>query len=415
MRENETRQEQEKRFAGKTQNRNTEAAGSGKRKRRPQSAAKKDLKNNAQKAATPEGQRNTGQTSKRKKQASIPICGKNKSAPAAPQSRRDSRKTAQSGGGQKNGNRRGARKGPPKIHDDYDDIRSYGGRYLQLPDYDELETATLSSAGLLSPSVDKSVNPKEPDTAPIVISDDQAPVAGRNAVRELLRSGRSIDKLFVKVGQREGSLVAIVAEARKKHIPISEVAQEKLDQLARGANHQGVVAVAAEKEYTDIDGILDIAAQRGELPLVVIADSIEDPHNLGALIRCAECAGAHGVIIPRRRSAGLTPVVSKASAGALEHLAIAKVPNIAQTVTELKKRGLWVFVAEAGGTAYYDADFQVPAAIVFGSEGAGVAKTVCEKSDFTVSIPMYGKVNSLNVSTAASVILCHAARMQHGK
>ena len=286
---------------------------------------------------------------------------------------------------------------------------------MQLPDYDELETATLSSAGLLSPSVDKSVNPKEPDTAPIVISDDQAPVAGRNAVRELLRSGRSIDKLFVKVGQREGSLVAIVAEARKKHIPISEVAQEKLDQLARGANHQGVVAVAAEKEYTDIDGILDIAAQRGELPLVVIADSIEDPHNLGALIRCAECAGAHGVIIPRRRSAGLTPVVSKASAGALEHLAIAKVPNIAQTVTELKKRGLWVFVAEAGGTAYYDADFQVPAAIVFGSEGAGVAKTVCEKSDFTVSIPMYGKVNSLNVSTAASVILCHAARMQHGK
>ncbi len=209
--------------------------------------------------------------------------------------------------------------------------------------------------------------------------------------------------------------MTIVAEARKKHIPISEVAQEKLDQLARGANHQGVVAVAAEREYTDIDGILKIAAQREELPLVVVADSIEDPHNLGALIRCAECAGAHGVIIPRRRSAGLTPVVSKASAGALEHMAIAKVPNIAQTVMELKKRGLWVFVSEAGGTPYYDADFRVPAAIVFGSEGAGVAKTVREKSDFTVSIPMYGKVNSLNVSTAASVILCHVARMQHGK
>ena len=151
------------------------------------------------------------------------------------------------------------------------------------------------------------------------------------------------------------------------------------------------------------------------MPLVVIADSIEDPHNLGALIRCAECAGAHGVVIPKRRSAGLTPVVSKASAGALEHMAIAKVPNIGQAVTELKEKGLWVFVSEADGIPYYETDFCVPAAIVLGSEGAGVSKTVRDKSDFTVSIPMYGKINSLNVSTAASVILCHAARMQHGK
>ncbi len=280
-----------------------------------------------------------------------------------------------------------------------------------MPDYDEFENATLSSAGLISATASE----LSADAEPISLSDEQAPVAGRNAVRELLRSGRSIDKIFVKSGQREGSLVAIVAQARKLHIPISEVAQEKLDQLARGAIHKGVVAVAAEKDYTDIDGILNIAAERGEMPLVVIADSIEDPHNLGALIRCAECAGAHGVVIPKRRSAGLTPVVSKASAGALEHMAIAKVPNIGQAVTELKEKGLWVFVSEADGIPYYETDFCVPAAIVLGSEGAGVSKTVRDKSDFTVSIPMYGKINSLNVSTAASVILCHAARMQHGK
>ena len=309
------------------------------------------------------------------------------------------------------------RKGPPRIHDDYDDIRSYGGRYLKLPDYDELEAVPLSGPDFLALSkgsgrqvVDEA---RESARASSALSDGQAPVAGRNAVRELLRSGRSVDKLFVKAGRREGSLIAIVAEAKKKGIPISEVAQEKLDQLARGANHQGVVAVAAEKAYVDIDTILHIAAQRGELPLVVVADSIEDPHNLGALIRCAECAGAHGVIIPKRHSAGLTPVVAKASAGALEHMAVARVSNIAQAVTQLKDRGLWVFVAEADGTPYYEADFHVPAAILFGSEGAGVSKTVREKSDFIVSIPMYGKVNSLNVSTAASVILCHAARMQH--
>lgn len=314
--------------------------------------------------------------------------------------------------------RKSVRKGPPRIHDDYDDIRSYGGRYLKLPDYDELESASFSNADLLSFSKenknqDAAKDEKAPTHTTSALSDGQAPVAGRNAVRELLRSGRSVDKLFVKAGRREGSLIAIVAEAKKKGIPISEVAQEKLDQLARGANHQGVVAVAAEKAYVDIDTILHIAAQRGELPLVVVADSIEDPHNLGALIRCAECAGAHGVIIPKRHSAGLTPVVAKASAGALEHMAVARVSNIAQAVTQLKDRGLWVFVAEADGTPYYEADFHVPAAILFGSEGAGVSKTVREKSDFIVSIPMYGKVNSLNVSTAASVILCHAARMQH--
>lgn len=237
-------------------------------------------------------------------------------------------------------------------------------------------------------------------------------VAGRNAVRELLRSGRSVDKLFVKGGVREGSLTVIVAEAISQKIPVVEVTQEKLDSMSAGTNHQGVVAMAAEKEYTDVDSILAIAAERGEKPLIVIADGIEDPHNMGALIRCAECAGAHGIIIPKRRSVGITPTVSKASAGALEHMAIAKVANISATIDELKKKGLWIYAAEAGGSAYYETDFDTAAAIVFGSEGFGVGKAIKEKSDFIVSIPMYGKVNSLNVSTAASVVLCHAARMQ---
>ncbi len=237
-------------------------------------------------------------------------------------------------------------------------------------------------------------------------------VVGRNAVRELLRSDRSVDKLYVKSGAREGSIVVIVAEAVSKKIPIVEVSDSKLDSMAGGSHHQGVVALAAEKQYTDIESILQIAKDRGETPLIVIADGIEDPQNLGAVIRCAECAGVHGIIIPKRRAVGLTPIVTKASAGAIEHMAIAKVSNLADAVEKLKKAGLWIFAAEAGGTPYYEADFKVPAAIVLGSEGFGVSRLIKERSDFTVSIPMYGKVNSLNVSTAASVILCHAARMQ---
>lgn len=405
MSENENRQGQQNRPAGKNQNRVGSAqGGNARRKHRPGSGIRKE-KGSAQGRAAVDGQKKPNP--KRKKSDN----SENNPTLTAKGRRAGANQEAKNSGPQRN-NRRGARGGPPKIHDDFDDIRSYGGRYLKLPDYDELENATLSSAGLISMTA---ANSAPADNEPIPLTEEQAPVAGRNAVRELLRSGRSIDKIFVKSRQREGSLIAIVGEARKKHIPISEVAQEKLDQLARGANHQGVVAVAAEKDYTDIDGILNIAAGRGETPFVVIADSIEDPHNLGALIRCAECAGAHGVIIPKRRSAGLTPVVAKASAGALEHMAIAKVPNIAQAVTELKEKGLWIFVSEADGVPYYETDFCVPAAIVFGSEGAGVSKTVRDKSDFTVSIPMYGKINSLNVSTAASVILCHAARMQHGK
>ena len=239
-------------------------------------------------------------------------------------------------------------------------------------------------------------------------------VIGRNAVRELLRSGRAVDKLLVQRGEREGSIVVLVAEAVEMHIPVIEVEKVKLDSMSCGTPHQGVIAMAAEKEYSTVDDILDIARERGEKPLIVISDGICDPYNLGALIRCAEGAGAHGLIMPKRRNAGLTPVVSKASAGAIEHLAVAKVSNIAATVEDLKKKGVWVFAAEAGGQMYYDTDFDLPAAIVFGSEGNGVSQLVKKCCDMTVSIPMYGKVNSLNVSTAAAVILYAAAKGQRG-
>ena len=244
---------------------------------------------------------------------------------------------------------------------------------------------------------------------------DETVVIGRNAVRELLKSGRPVDKLMVRRGDREGSIVVIVAEAIESGIPVIEVEKAKLDALSCGAPHQGVVAMAAEKEYCDVDDILRIAEERGEPPLIVISDGITDPYNLGAVIRCAEGVGAHGLIIPKRRASGLTPVVSKSSAGAIEHLAIAKVVNIAATVEELKEKGVWVYAAEAGGSDCYETDFSGPCAIVLGSEGDGVSKLVTERSDAIVSIPMYGKVNSFNVSTAAAVLLSLAKKCQMDK
>ena len=237
-------------------------------------------------------------------------------------------------------------------------------------------------------------------------------VVGRNSVRELLRSGREIDKLLVCSGDREGSIVVMVAQAIERGIPVVEVERAKLDFLAGGVPHQGIIAMAAEKEYVSVDDILEIAKERGEKPLIVVSDGICDPYNLGAVIRCAEGAGAHGIIIPKRRNAGLTPAVTKASAGAIEHMAVAKVPNIANVIDELKEKGVWTFAAEAGGTDYSQVDFDCPAAIVFGSEGEGVSRLVKEKCDMIVSIPMYGKVNSLNVSTAAAVVLYAAAKGQ---
>ncbi len=237
-------------------------------------------------------------------------------------------------------------------------------------------------------------------------------VIGRNAVRELLRSGRAVDKLLVQSGQREGALIPLVGEAIERGIPVVETEKRKLDMLAGHAPHQGIIALAAEKEYSSIEDILAIAAARGEKPLIVVADGISDPYNLGAVIRCAEGCGAHGLIIPKRHAAGLTPVVSKASAGAIEHLAVAKVPNIAAAIETLKDAGLWIYAAEAGGSDFRKTDMNRAVALVLGSEGQGVSEIVRKKCDYVVSIPMYGKVNSFNVSTAAAVLLCEAAYQQ---
>ncbi len=243
--------------------------------------------------------------------------------------------------------------------------------------------------------------------------DTEGLVIGRNAVRELLHSDRTVDKILVRRGDREGSIVVLVAEAVEKGIPVVEVDKAKLDSMAGFVPHQGVIAMVAQKEYCTVEDILAIAAERGEKPFIVIADGITDPYNLGALIRCAEGCGAHGLIIPRRRAVGLTALVAKASAGAMEHLAIAKVSNIHQTVLDLQKAGVWVYAAEAGGNAHYHTDFSGPCALVMGSEGEGVSRVVKEACDGIVSIPMYGRVNSFNVSTAASVILCEIARAHH--
>ncbi len=256
------------------------------------------------------------------------------------------------------------------------------------------------------PAVDNNAPDTEDASAGLVI--------GRNAVRELLRSDRTVDKLLVRRGDREGSIVVLVAEAVEKNIPVVEVDKAKLDSLAGFVPHQGVIAMVAQKEYCEVEDILAIAAERGEKPFIVIADGITDPYNLGALIRCAEGCGAHGLIIPRRRAVGLTALVAKSSAGAMEHLAVAKVANIHQTVLDLQKAGVWVYAAEAGGAAHYDTDFSGPCALVMGSEGEGVSRVVKDACDGVVSIPMYGRVNSFNVSTAASVILCEIAR-QHRK
>lgn len=238
-------------------------------------------------------------------------------------------------------------------------------------------------------------------------------VVGRSAVRELLRGERTVDKLLVQKGERTGSLVVLVAEAIERGIPVVETEKAKLDALAGFAPHQGVIAFAAEKDYCTVEDILAIARERGEAPLIVLCDGVTDPYNLGAIIRCAECCGAHGLIIPKRRAAGLTPLVTKASAGALEHLAIAKVANIAATVEVLKKQGVWVYAAEADGTDLYQADLKGPCAVVMGSEGNGVSQIVRKVCDGVLSIPLYGKVNSFNVSTAAAIILSEIARQHH--
>ena len=238
-------------------------------------------------------------------------------------------------------------------------------------------------------------------------------VIGRSAVRELLKGGRTIDKIYVQRGPREGSIVMLMGEANTRGIPVIEVDKARLDAMAGFVPHQGIIAMAAEKDYCTTAEILAAASKKNEPPLVVICDNISDPYNLGAIIRCADGAGAHGVIIPKRHSTGLTPLVTRASAGALEHMPVAKVTNIAQTVSDLQKSGVWVYAAEAGGTPYDQVDLTGSVAIVLGSEGDGVTNLVKKTCDGVISIPMYGLVNSFNVSTAAAVLLCEAGRQRH--
>lgn len=240
-------------------------------------------------------------------------------------------------------------------------------------------------------------------------------VAGRNAVRELLNSGRDIDKIFVAKGDREGSIVQLIAEATARQIPVLECERKKLDLLAGEVRHQGIVAMAAERNYSTIDEMIAVAEARGEAPFLCIADGVEDPHNLGAILRSAECAGVHGVLIPKRRSAGLSATVAKSSAGAIEHIRIAKVSNLNAAVEDLKKRGFWIYAADMDGTPYYETDMTGRMAVVLGSEGFGISRLLKENCDFTLSIPMYGSVNSLNVSNAASILFFEAAKQRHKK
>ena len=245
--------------------------------------------------------------------------------------------------------------------------------------------------------------------------DNECVVAGRNAVRELLSSGRDIDKIYVSTGEREGSIKMLVAMARERKVPVTEVDKSKLDYISGAAAHQGIVALAPKHDYSSVDDIIAYAESRGEAPFVVILDELEDPHNLGAIMRSADCAGAHGIIIPKRRSVGLTSTVGKASAGAIEHVRVAKVTNLASTIDELKERGLWIYGADMDGSEYYNTDFSGGVALVLGSEGFGISRLVKEKCDFIVSIPLYGNVNSMNVSCAGAVLLTEVARQRHVK
>ena len=249
-------------------------------------------------------------------------------------------------------------------------------------------------------------------SAPIQEENDGI-IEGRNAVIEALRAGVAMDKIYIARGETDATLGHIAAAAREKGVVVVDADRRKLDGMSRTHAHQGVIALAAVREYVSVESILQSAADKGENPLLVICDEISDPHNLGAIIRTAECAGAHGVVIPKRRSAGLTAVVAKTSAGAVAHVPVARVPNIPSLLKDLKKQGVWVFgTAADGNTTLYDADLKGPAAIVIGSEGEGMTRLAAENCDFLVSIPMRGKLNSLNASAAAAILLYEAVRQR---
>lgn len=236
---------------------------------------------------------------------------------------------------------------------------------------------------------------------------------GRNALTEALKSGRTIDKVFIASGETDRALQRLAAQAKEAGAVVVPVDRRKLDAMSATRAHQGVIALAAAREYFTIDDILQEAADRGEAPLIVICDELSDPHNLGAILRSAECAGAHGIIIPKRRSVGLTAVVAKASAGAVEYMKVARVTNINAAISELKEKGVWIFgTAAEGSIPMYQADLTGPSAVVIGSEGDGMSRLVRQNCDVTVHIPMKGKITSLNASAAATVLLYEAVRQR---
>ncbi len=237
-------------------------------------------------------------------------------------------------------------------------------------------------------------------------------IIGRNPVQEAIKAGREIDKILVKKGQIEGSLLPIIKKAKDAKIPVVETERQKLDKIAEGENHQGIIAYVAQHEYTDVKTMLEMAREKGHAPFIIILDKITDPHNLGSIIRTANCAGADGVIIPKRGGVGLSETVYKTSAGAVEYLPVAKVTNISQTIEELKKEGLWVAGADFGGESMYKTDLKGAIALVIGSEGEGISRLVKEKCDFLVEIPMSGDVNSLNASVAAAVLMYEVVRQR---
>lgn len=242
---------------------------------------------------------------------------------------------------------------------------------------------------------------------------DETIIEGRNAVNEALKAGRPIDKIYIASGETDKALSRLAAIARQAGAAVVECDRRKLDQMSQTGSHQGVIAQAAVHAYSTIDDMLRLARERGEQPLLILCDELTDPHNLGAIIRTAECAGAHGVIIPKRRNVGLTAVVGKASAGAVEYMPVARVSNLAQTIQNLKKQGIWVFGTAADGSAtLYQADLKGPTAIVIGSEGTGMSRLVSENCDVLVRIPMKGNITSLNASNAASILLYEAVRQR---
>lgn len=240
-------------------------------------------------------------------------------------------------------------------------------------------------------------------------------IAGRNPVMEAIRSGREIDRLLVAHGQTGGSVAAIIAKCREKGILIKEVSPQKLDYMTGNANHQGVAVLVATQEYSTVEDILNSARERNEQPFIIICDEIEDPHNLGAIIRTAEAAGVHGIIIPKRRSASLNVTVAKSASGALEYMKVARVTNISAEIEKLKEEGIWVFGADMDGEDYSLTDFNCPCALVIGNEGKGIGNLVAKKCDKIVSLPMKGKINSLNASVAAGILMYAVLKSRGGK